>query len=68
MSRSTVDYARELAVPDDAYAAMGSRGQAVVIIPSRELVVVRTGLDPEVGDVVFRFDRFLRELLAALPD
>jgi CubicO group peptidase (beta-lactamase class C family) len=54
-------------VPDDAYAAMGSRGQAVVIVPSRELVVVRTGLDPEVGDVVFRFDRFVRDVLAALP-
>jgi CubicO group peptidase (beta-lactamase class C family) len=55
-------------VPDDAYAAMGSRGQFVLIVPSRELVVVRTGLDPEVGDVVFRVDRFLRDVMAALPE
>jgi len=55
-------------VPDDAYAAMGSRGQSVVIVPSRELVVVRTALDPEVGGVFFRHDRFMRDLLAVLPE
>jgi hypothetical protein len=55
-------------VPDDAYAALGSRGQLVAIVPSRELVVVRTGLDPEVGPVIWRQDRFLSDLIEVLPE
>ena len=52
-------------VPDDAYAALGSRGQSVVVVPSQRLVIVRTGLDPEPSDVVWRVDRFVADVVAA---
>jgi CubicO group peptidase (beta-lactamase class C family) len=55
-------------VPDDAYSALGSRGQCVTIVPSRDLVVVRTGLDAEYDDVFWRQDRFLRDVIGALAD
>jgi len=32
-------------VPRDAYAAEGNRGQYVIVVPSRDLVIVRRGLD-----------------------
>jgi len=32
-------------VPRDAYAAVGNRGQFVIVVPSRDLVIVRRGLD-----------------------
>jgi len=32
-------------VPLDAYSTSGNRGQYVVIVPSRGLVIVRRGLD-----------------------
>ncbi len=32
-------------VPPDAFAAMGNRGQYLVIIPSRDMVIVRRGYD-----------------------
>ncbi len=53
-------------IPDDAYAARGHYGQSVVIIPSRQLVVVRMGqtFSPEAWDT----EAFLGELLAALPN
>ena len=52
-------------IPDDAYAARGHYGQALVIIPSRQLVVVRMGqtYNPAVWDI----EKFLAELLDALP-
>lgn len=53
-------------VPDDAYAALGSRGQSVVVIPSQQLVVVRTGLDPEPSDVLWRVDRFVADVAGAV--
>ncbi|MGH7629606.1 MAG: serine hydrolase domain-containing protein [Gemmatimonadales bacterium] len=34
-------------VPSDAYTTAGRRGQYASVVPSRRLVVVRTGLDPE---------------------
>ena len=34
-------------VPRDAYTSAGRRGQFATVIPSRGVVVVRTGLDPE---------------------
>jgi CubicO group peptidase (beta-lactamase class C family) len=51
-------------VPPDTYAAFGNRGQYVVIVPSRQMVIVRRGEDP-VGS---RFDiaAFTRDVLAAL--
>jgi CubicO group peptidase (beta-lactamase class C family) len=34
-------------VPSDAYTSAGRRGQFVSVVPSRAVVIVRTGLDPE---------------------
>jgi len=53
------------AVPEDAYAARGHYGQSVIIIPSRQVVVVRMGqtFNPGAWDT----EAFLVELLAALP-
>lgn len=53
------------AVPEDAYAARGHYGQSVIIIPSRQLVVVRMGqtFNPSVWDT----EEFLVELLDTLP-
>lgn len=52
-------------VPPDSFAAFGNRGQYVVIVPSRDVVIVRRGEDP----VGARFDiaAFTRDVLAALP-
>lgn len=53
-------------IPPDTFAAMGNRGQYVVIVPSRDIVIVRRGEDPTGS----RFDiaAFTRDVLAALPD
>lgn len=52
-------------VPPDTFAAFGNRGQYVVIVPARKVVIVRRGEDP----VGARFDiaAFTRDVLAALP-
>ncbi|HYC74210.1 serine hydrolase [Brevundimonas sp.] len=51
-------------IPTDAISANGNRGQYVVIVPSRNIVIVRRGEDPAGG----RFDHiaFTRDVLAAL--
>jgi CubicO group peptidase (beta-lactamase class C family) len=51
-------------VPADTFAAFGNRGQYVVIVPSRNVVIVRRGEDPAGA----RFDvaKFTAEILAAL--
>lgn len=51
-------------VPTDTFAAFGNRGQYVVIVPSRRIVIVRRGEDPAGA----RFDvaKFTAEILAAL--
>ena len=51
-------------VPTDAISANGNRGQYVVIVPSRDVVIVRRGEDP----AGTRFDHiaFTRDVLAAL--
>ena len=49
--------------PRDLYSANGFQGQMVFIIPSKQVVIVRTGLteDPE-----FDFNKMLKEILAAI--
>lgn len=53
-------------VPADTIAAFGNRGQYVVIVPGRDVVIVRRGEDPT-GN---RFDiaAFTRDVLAALDE
>lgn len=56
---------KEEGVPSDTFAAIGNRGQYVVIVPSRKVVIVRRGEDP-VGSG-FDIAAFTRDVLAALP-
>lgn len=51
-------------VPRDAYATSGNRGQYVIVVPSRDAVIVRRGLDYG-GQGFDRWD-LTREVLAAL--
>ena len=37
-------------MPDDAYYMLGFNGQAVVVVQSRDLIIVRLGLTPDGGD------------------
>jgi CubicO group peptidase (beta-lactamase class C family) len=55
---------RSEGVPPDTIAAFGNRGQFVVIIPSRDIVIVRRGEDPE--GTRFNIAAFTRDVLAAL--
>jgi len=52
-------------IPNDTFAAMGNRGQYLVIIPSKNLVIVRRGHDPAGGEG-FKIDKFIEDVLAAL--
>lgn len=52
-------------VPADAYSTAGNRGQFVVVVPSRDLVIVRRGLD--YGSQGFDRWDLAREVLKALP-
>lgn len=48
--------------PEDTYSANGYQGQKVIIIPSKELVIVRTGLNS-----CFDFDELIQLTLKAIP-
>ena len=51
-------------VPRDLYSANGYQGQYVFIIPSKELVIVRTGLAEA---PFFDVNAFLRDILTGIP-
>ncbi|WP_350291939.1 serine hydrolase [uncultured Croceitalea sp.] len=51
-------------VPRDLYSMNGFQGQYVFVIPSKDLVVVRTGL---AENPVFDVNRFLSSLIATIP-
>jgi CubicO group peptidase (beta-lactamase class C family) len=52
-------------LPADTFAARGNRGQYLMVLPSRNLVIVRRGYDMAGGDY-FRLEDFAAEVLAAL--
>ncbi len=51
--------------PDDAYAGLGNRGQHMVIIPSRDLVIVRRGYDVA-GQPSFNIAKLSADIVAVL--
>ncbi|MBA3897896.1 MAG: serine hydrolase [Sphingomonadaceae bacterium] len=51
-------------VPADTFAAIGNRGQYVVIVPSRKIVIVRRGEDP--AGASFDIAKFTADVVAAL--
>lgn len=55
---------RSEGVPADTIAAFGNRGQYVVIVPGRKIVIVRRGEDP--AGKTFDIAVFTRDVLAAL--
>ncbi|MFM7067213.1 MAG: serine hydrolase domain-containing protein [Gammaproteobacteria bacterium] len=52
-------------VPPDTFSAQGNRGQYVVIVPSRQVVIVRRGEDP--AGAGFDIAKFTADVLATLP-
>ncbi len=55
-------------LPDDAFAAGGDRGQVVVMIPSKDLVIVRMGLTPRGEKSRAALGVWLGQATAAFPD
>lgn len=53
-------------IPPDTYAALGNRGQILVVVPSLEIVIVRRGEDP--AGQRFDFVSFTRDVLVALAE
>ncbi|MEX0707346.1 MAG: serine hydrolase [Woeseia sp.] len=53
------------AIPSDAFAAFGNRGQYLVVIPSLDVVIIRRGYDMAGGEG-FSIDRFTADVLQAL--
>lgn len=54
-------------LPNDAFAARGNRGQHIMIIPSKNLVIVRRGYDPAKPGG-FQLHTFTKDVLDALAD
>lgn len=52
-------------LPSDTFAALGNRGQSLMVVPSDNLVIVRRGYDMAGGDR-FRIAEFAAAVLAAL--
>lgn len=51
-------------VPNDMYAARGFQGQHIAVIPSKETVIVRFGVDE--GIETFDFDTFISDILSTI--
>jgi CubicO group peptidase (beta-lactamase class C family) len=50
-------------LPQGTFAAIGNRGQFIIVVPSARMVIVRRGYDPETGP--FRIERFAAAVLEA---
>ena len=50
-------------IPRDVYSANGFQGQRIFIIPSKELVVVRTGLEEQTDE---QFNTLLKEIIQSI--
>jgi hypothetical protein len=57
---------RQPSLPEDAYQAQGYQGQAVMVIPSRDAVIVRLGMTHQLG--AWNIEPFAAEVLASLPN
>ncbi len=58
-------YGERHGLPEGSYAARGNRGQYLMIIPAKNVLIVRRGFDDGGG---FDLDRFSADVLAALDD
>lgn len=58
-------FGSEQGLPDGTYAMMGNRGQYVVIVPERNVVIVRRGFDAVGDGQGFDIAAFSRDVLAA---
>jgi hypothetical protein len=56
------------ALPDDAFAAGGERGAALVMVPSKDLVILRLGITPWGEHSRKALGAWLGDLVAAFPD
>jgi CubicO group peptidase (beta-lactamase class C family) len=58
-------YGPKQGLPEGTYLMNGNRGQYIFIVPSKKVIIVRRGFDPDSGG---RFDiaRYGRDILAAL--
>ena len=56
-------YGGQAGLPADAYSPNGGQGQYAMIIPSRNIVVVRRGIDEASG---FQIAKFAADVLGAL--
>lgn len=56
---------RQPSLPEDAYQAQGYQGQAVMVVPSRNALIVRLGMTHQLG--AWKIDPLAAEVLAALP-
>jgi CubicO group peptidase (beta-lactamase class C family) len=52
--------------PTDTYQASGFQGQAIVVVPSREVVIVRLGMTHDRD--LYDLDGVIGRVLAALPE
>ena len=56
-------YGAAQGLPVDVYGAVGGMGQYIMIVPERDLVIVRRGYDSGPG---FRLEQFLADVIAAV--
>jgi CubicO group peptidase (beta-lactamase class C family) len=59
-------FGERLGLPEGTFAALGNRGQFIMVVPARRVVIVRRGYDPETGP--FSVERFGAAVLEAARD